>query len=228
MDGAPVDGPSLELDPESAASARLRQSSHPLVSDPVSETWATLLERPESGETDRPVLVQWVSSDSPAPPAHYHPKTETFTALDGRLTVVRDGDPVRLDPGESLTVDAGVAHTFRNDTAGPVAFEAELPSMRTVKGLYTAWGLAHERGTDGDGTFAGPGPVQSLLIAADLSTETTMTAVPVSVQRLLWATVGRLARLSGTTGIDEAYLDASFWNRHVEQPAWEDSADVAY
>ena len=63
--------------------------------------------------------------------------------------------------------------------------------------------------------------MQSLLVAADLYDETTMTVLPLPLQRLLWATVGRVARLSGATGIDDTYLDASFWERHVEQPEWE-------
>jgi quercetin dioxygenase-like cupin family protein len=198
------------------------------VSDPVSRTWATLLERPSAGETDRPVLVQWVSPDSSAPPVHSHPETETFETLDGELTVVCDGTPVELGPGESLTVDPGRAHTFRNDTDDVVAFKAELPSIRTVEGLYTAWGVAHERGSDEAGSYPGPGPITSLLIAADLAEETTITAVPRPVQRVLWATVGRVARLAGATGIDERYLDPSFWERHVEQPDWGDSDDGAY
>jgi mannose-6-phosphate isomerase-like protein (cupin superfamily) len=221
VDGTSADGPTLALDPESPASVLLRQSPRPLVSDPASRTWATLLEVPDSGETDRPVLVQWVSPGSPEPPVHHHPTTETFRALEGRVTVVREGDPIRLDPGESLTVEPGQEHTFRNDTDEIVAFRAELPSIRTLKGLYTAWGLAHERGSDASGTYPGPGAVQSLVIAAELSDETTMTMAPLPVQRLLWATVGRVARLAGATGIDDAYLDASFWNRHVEQPEWE-------
>ncbi|WP_313692428.1 cupin domain-containing protein [Halorarum halobium] len=220
VDGRPVAGPTLELDPESPASALLRQSPHPLVSDPAGGTWAALLERPDSGRSDRPVLVQWVSPASPEPPVHYHSTTETFRPLEGQLTVVREGDPIRLDPDESLTVEPERAHTFRNDTDEVVAFEAELPSMRTVNGLYTAWGLAHERGRDGDGTYPGPGPVQSLVLAADLADETTMTTIPRPIQRLLGATVGRIARLTGAAGRTDAYLDASFWNRHVEQPEW--------
>jgi hypothetical protein len=93
--------------------------------------------------------------------------------------------------------------------------------MRTVRGLYTAWGLAHERGSDEQGNYPGPGTMRSLLVAADLYDETTMTVLPLPLQRLLWATVGRVARLSGATGIDDTYLDASFWERHVEQPEWE-------
>jgi len=220
-DGTPTDGPALDLHPKSAASALLRQSPRPLVSDPVSETWATLLERPEQGETDRPVLVQWVSPESPAPPPHCHPTTETFRALAGTVTVVREGDPVRLDSGASLTVEPGQAHTFRNDTDETVAFSAALPSMLTVSALYTAWGLAHERGSDDDGTYPGPGLLRSLVIAADLFDETTMSMAPLPVQRLLWAVVGRAARLSGVPGIDDAYLESPFWERHVEQPEWD-------
>ena len=215
VDGAPSDGPTLELALESPATVRLRQSPAPLVSDPASETWATLLARPDSGESDRPVLVQWVSPSSPAPPVHRHPKTETFRALEGRLTVVREGDPIQLAPGDSLTVEPGQRHTFRNDTDETVAFSAELPSMWTVKGLYTAWGLAHERIGDS------PGPLQSLAIAAALYDETVTAIAPPPIQRLLWPAVGRLARLAGVDGIDDAYLDASFWDRHVEQPAWD-------
>lgn len=220
VDGAPIDGPTLELNRESPASDLLRQSPRPLVSDPASRTWATLLERPDAGETDRPVLVQWLSLESPEPLAHYHPATESFTALEGRLTVVREGAPVELDPGDSLTVDPGRAHTFRNDTDETVAFRAELPSMTTVKGLFTAWKLAHERGGDENGNFPGPGPVQSLVIAADLYDETTVATAPQSVQKPFWVTVGLFARLSGATGVDDASLDASFWERHVEQPDW--------
>lgn len=218
VDGVPIDGPALELNPESAASDLLRQSPHPLVSDPVNRTWATLLERPDSGETDRPVLVQWVSPESPKPPTHHHPTTETFRTLEGQVTIICEGEPIQLGPGESLTVEPGQDHTFRNDTDETVAFRAELPSMQTVKGLFTAWGLAHERGSDHDGNYPGPGLLESLVVAADLYEETTMTMVPLPVQRLLWATVGRVARLSGATGITDEYLDASFWDRHVEQP----------
>ena len=219
--GTPVDGPALALSPESPASVRLRQSPRPLVSDPASETWATLLERPDQGETDRPVLLQWVSPDSPAPPPHYHPTTETFRALEGTLTVVREGDPVRLAPGDSLTVDPGQVHTFRNDTDETVAFRAALPSMRTVRGLYTAWGLAHERGRDDDGRYPGPGLLPSLAIAAEMYDATVLATVPEPVQRPLWAAVDRATDLAGATSLDDASLDPSFWHRHVEQPVWE-------
>ena len=162
------------------------------------------------------MFLQWVSPAAPAPPPHRHPTTETFRALEGTLTVVCEGDPVRLAPGDSLTVEPGQRHTFRNDTDGVVAFRAEVPSMLMVEGLYTAWGATHERG--GSGEYGGPGALRALLVGADMHDETTMTAAPVGLQRALWATVGRVARLLGRDGVEKRYLEESFWRRHVEQP----------
>lgn len=214
-DGSPLDGPALVLDSDGPAAALLRDAGRPLVSGPSSGTWAVLLERPGEGDADRPVLLQWLAPDAAEPPPHVHPTDETFAAVEGTLTVVVDGEARRLPPGESVTVPPGVEHTFRNDTGAAVAFRAELPSMRTVRALYTVWGLDHEGATDADGQ---PGPLRGLLLAGDLHPETTATAAPVVVQRLLWATVGRLARAVGHEGVEERYLDDEFWERRVEQP----------
>jgi quercetin dioxygenase-like cupin family protein len=210
-DGEPVAGPALDLDPEGRAAALFRRSSAPLVSDPAGRTWATLLERGE-----RPELLQWLAPDAARPPAHVHPTTETFTAVEGELTVGVDGEPHRLAPGETRTVEPGREHAFRNDTDGVVAFRAEVPSMLLVKGLYTAWGVTHERG--GNREYGGPGALRALLVAADMHDETTTAAAPVAVQRALWATVGRVARLLGREGVEARYLEDGFWRRHVEQP----------
>jgi quercetin dioxygenase-like cupin family protein len=220
--GAPREGPVLELDPESEAAALLRDAPRPLASNPGAGTWGVLLSRPDEGETEAPELLQWLGPDAARPPVHRHPAPERFEVLRGRLTVVIEGAADRLDPGEAATVDPGVEHTFRNDTDGFVAFRAELPSMRTVLSLYTTWGLDHEGAFGADGEFGQPGPLHGLAISEDAHPDTTMTAIPVPVQRLLWATVGRAARALGHAGIDESSLDDAFWRRHVEQPVLEE------
>jgi len=134
------------------------------------------------------------------------------------LTVVVDGEPTVLAPGESVTVEPGWEHTFRNDTGDVVAFRAEPPSMLTVESLYTVWGLDHEGAFGSDGEYGEPGLLRALVISEDVADETTMTAVPLAAQRVLWATVGRLARAVGYSGIDDRYLDDAFWERRVEQP----------
>ncbi|WP_459194362.1 cupin domain-containing protein [Halosimplex sp. J119] len=223
----PKPGPALELDRDGPSARLLRESPHALVSSPGADTWATLLERPTDGATgrcgpavdhDRPVLAQWLGPDAPEPPAHVHPTTETFEAVEGTLTVEVDGRTRRLSAGESATVDAGVEHTFRNATDGTVAFRAEMPSMRTVASLYTVWALDHEGAFGGDGEYGQPGLLHALPVSEDVYPDTETTIAPVTVQRALWATVGRLARSVGYTGIDEAYLADAFWERRVEQP----------
>jgi hypothetical protein len=44
------------------------------------------------------------------------------------------------------------------------------------------------------------------------------TALPLSVQKALWATVGRLARRLGYRAVDERFLADAFWTARVEQP----------
>jgi quercetin dioxygenase-like cupin family protein len=221
--GDPTDRPALELAPDGRAATLLAASPRPLASSPGQGTWATLLERPKEGDTDRPVLVQWLAADASQPPPHTHPTTETFEAVTGELTVVRDCDLDVLAPGESVTVEPGTEHAFRNDTDGTVAFRARLPSMRTARALHSVWGMDHEgvfgNGPPGSGERYGePGLLHGLLLAESLRGETTMTDAPLSVQRVLWATVGRVARAVGYRGVDERYLEDGFWERRVEQP----------
>jgi hypothetical protein len=226
--GNPREGPALTLDPDSPAGVLLAQSPNALVSDPAGPTWATLLARPDDATPgrpagaagDRPVLLQWVAPDAGSPPAHVHPTTETFEAVEGTVTVVIEGDPVRLGRGESVTVAAGQAHTFRNDTEETVAFTAALPSMRTVRALYTIWGHTHEGGQDG--RYGRPGPLTVLPVAAEMADETTLTAGPPLLQRAVLAAVGRVAGALGDGGIDDRYLADDFWAPRVEQPAFAD------
>lgn len=229
-DGDPTDGPALELDPEGRAATLLADAAGPLVSSPGAGTWAALLERPGDGETDRPVLFQWLAPNAAEPPPHVHPTTETFEAVTGELTVVLDGDTRRLAPGESVTVDPGVEHAFRNDTGETVAFRAELPSMRTVETLFATWGLDHEGAFGNEGgvathtdaydpaAYGEPGPVHGLLLAAHAYDETVTTSAPVAVQRVLWATVAPVTRALGYEGVADRFLTDAFWERRVEQP----------
>lgn len=216
--GKPIDGPALEMAANSREADLFQMSSRPLASHPGAGTWGNLLERPDEGKTDSPVLLQWLSPGSTEPPVHVHPTRETFEVLRGTLTVAADGEIHRLDSGREITISANVEHTFRNETDKFVTFRAELPSMKTVKSLYTTWGRDHERVFSADDEFGEPGLLHGLVLSEDLYNETTMKIAPLPAQRLLWMTVGRAARAVGYSGIDESYLKDEFWKRHVEQP----------
>jgi quercetin dioxygenase-like cupin family protein len=57
-----------------------------------------------------------VETDDPrgtAPPLHiHHNEEETFFVLDGRLTVLVDGEPLQLGPGDFAVVPRGVPHAY--------------------------------------------------------------------------------------------------------------------
>lgn len=48
------------------------------------------------------------------PPLHRHPPDELFHVIEGQMTVFREGERIDVGPGESVIVDGGVPHTFRN------------------------------------------------------------------------------------------------------------------
>src|SRR3954470_17919220 len=63
-----------------------------------------------------------IQPGAPGPPPHIHPDPvrETFEVLEGEFELLHGGDWKRLRAGESMTVEPGVAHTFRNESGAPV------------------------------------------------------------------------------------------------------------
>lgn len=212
--GEPTDGPGIELDPDGPAADMLRDSPHALASSPGLGQWLTLL----TDGDERPAILLWLSPDASELPPHWHTEAdEYFRAVEGELTVVVDGEPHRLAPGDDLTVEPGRKHTFRNDTDDVVAAYVELPWTKTAETLLTVCGRDHEGAFGGDGEYGEPGLLHGLVMAEAVSEGTRIAAGPQLVQRALWATVGRVARARGHRAVDPRYLRDEFWERTVEQ-----------
>lgn len=215
-DGSPVEQPGLELDPDGTAAALLEKSPHALASGPGMGMWAVRL---DDADADRPEMVVWLAPDATELPPHTHATgSETFEAVSGTLTVVVDGEAREIAAGDSVTVEPGAEHNFRNDTDGFVAFRVEAPWARTVAMQYTAFGKDHEGAFGPDGAYSEPGLLHGLLASEAVSEETKISAGPVVVQRLLWATIGRVGKWLGHRGVDQRFLADEFWREHVEQP----------
>ena len=215
--GEPAEGPALELDPDGRAVERFAESPHPLASGPGSEMWSTILRYPSRDRTDAPAMLVWLGPDAMELPPHVHPiGSEYFRALRGEVTLVVDGDRHRLSPGQEMTIEAGDEHYFRNETGDYAAFYVEPPWEKTIDTQFTVFGMDHE-GIFGD-PYGEPDVLQGLLLAEYVRAGTRITAAPVVLQRVLWATVGRLARALGRQAVDERYLDDEFWLDAVEQP----------
>ena len=79
-------------------------------------------DKPSDRQTQPLHMEFLIQPGAPGPPPHIHPHPvrETFEVLEGEFEL-RHGDewkPVRA--GESLTVEPGTVHTFRNESGAPV------------------------------------------------------------------------------------------------------------
>lgn len=217
--GEPTEGTALEINPDGRAMELFSDSPHALASSPGMGMWSTILRYPESSEKDTPAMLVWLSPEATTLPTHIHTSsTETFRPAEGELTVVVDDDPQHLAIGEELTVEPGSPHYFRNDTDDFVAFQVEVPWKKTIDTQYMTAGLDHEGYFGADDGYGEPDFIQGLLLAEYVNDETRIPIAPQFVQQVLWASIGRIARLTGRRAMDERYLRDRFWESHVEQP----------
>ena len=70
---------------------------------------------PADPERDPSEVVFTAQPNGPAPPPHIHPRQrEVFTLEEGDFELLLDGSWRKLAPGESVTVEPGATHTYRN------------------------------------------------------------------------------------------------------------------
>lgn len=219
IDGEPADGPALELESDGPAARLLRESPYPLASSPAAELWSAITQYPERDGSSEPAMVVWVGPDSMELPPHVHlHDSEYFRTLRGEVTLVVDDEHHHLSSGEDITIDPGQPHYFRNNTDDYVAFYAETPWVRTIEVQFTFFGMDHDGVFSRDGSYSEPDLFQGLLMSEYLHERTRITSIPFTVQRLLWATLGQFAKISGRKAVDTAYLNDEFWRETVEQP----------
>lgn len=210
-DGTPGPGTGFDVEPGSWLAERVAERSGPISSHPTRPIWA-IPQPTDDSEVNRSVSVVGAGYGGPA--EHYHDRSpEVFIVESGRITMTCDGTDHVVTAGESITVETGVRHTFRNDTDERALVTTEIHSPgRLSEVLPTLGGLAHdsERSTEH--------PLQQVAIASRLDGNTTFTrqerpGVGVAVDAL-----APLARAAGYRGAYGKYLQPAFWRDHVEQP----------
>lgn len=217
--GEPTDGPALELNPTGSAAELFTESPYPLASSPAAELWSAILQYPERDGSSEPAMLVWVGPDAMELPPHVHVNdSEYFRTLEGEATLVVDGQTHQLGPEDDITIESGCEHYFRNDTDEYVAFYVEAPWVKTIDVQFTFFGMDHDGVFSRDGSYAEPDFLQGILMAEHLYEGTRINAIPFTVQRFLWATLGRVAKAWGREAVDMTYLDDEFWKETVEQP----------
>lgn len=203
----PVDSPTVEL---------LAEASSPLISNPVlGEYGAALVEAEDvDGAFMRALAITPPGAAGPA--EHYHPYyDESFEVVEGEFVFEVEGDPQTLGPGESVTVEAGTEHTFRNESDSYATCVVETrPAGRLGDVVQLLYGLAHDGRLPESGR---PSFLQAMVMADEMGDDTIFTSPPPEVQRLLAAVFAPLGRLMGNRAHYPAYAEDSFWEERVEQ-----------
>jgi quercetin dioxygenase-like cupin family protein len=95
--------------------------------------WRTNLQRHDLTVPGREMIQSRVDVEPDSPPIrHFHPGEEIIYVLEGSLEYQIDGQPAKVyNPGDVLTVPAGVIHAVRNVGTGNAA---ELATYVVEKG----------------------------------------------------------------------------------------------
>lgn len=144
---------------------------------------------------------------------HVHPNMiERFTVVSGRLDACIAGKAFSLEPGQSATVEAGVAHDWWNNSKtaeAQVLIEIErangadhIDPNRFELLIGMLFGLANAGKVDRKGR---PSPLQAAVIAKEFADVIVFTRPSPAIQRVALGILVPLANLLGYRAIDPSY-----------------------
>lgn len=127
---------------------------------------------------------------------HLHPALhESFSVLQGELTVVRDGRRSKLRVGESAHIEAGVWHDCFNAADVDAVVRVEVTAGERFAHMIDAlFGLAREGCVNVNGV---PNLLQLALTAQEFSDVIVFRKPPPAVQRVVFGALGPIARRRG-------------------------------
>lgn len=127
---------------------------------------------------------------------HVHPyQSERFEVVSGRLTMKAGRKKIELGPGESYTVEPGVAHKFSNESDDEVRFTCEVrPALSFEDLIETMYGLASDGKTNRKGM---PNPLRLAVVARHHFDHVRLPLVPHSLQKVALAMGAPLGRILG-------------------------------
>jgi quercetin dioxygenase-like cupin family protein len=136
---------------------------------------------------------------------------ERFRVDEGRIGLGVEGAERTVEPGEEVTVPAGVAHRWWNDGQDEARVRVELrPALDTQTFFETFFGLARDGKTNSKGI---PGILQIAVAYKQLGASCPMLVKPpASVQRTVFTLLAPIGRLLGRRS---AYAKYSAGGRNV-------------
>lgn len=203
----PVDSPTVEL---------LAEAASPLISNPVLGEYGAALVDPEEVDGEYMEALAITPPGATGPAEHYHPGyDERFEVVEGEFVFEVKGEPRTLGPGESVAVEAGTPHTFRNESESYATCVLEArPAGRLTDVVQLLFGLAHDGKLPESGQ---PSFFQAMVMAEEMGDDTVFTSPPPVLQRILARVFGPIGRLLGYRATYPEYEDDAFWETRVEQ-----------
>lgn len=164
--------------------------------NPVTRERGTILELPYNNPEGRLTVELTALAGARVVGEHRHPAiVERFTALEGELTVKRDGQTSIVREGESAVVEPGVWHDWWNASDRDARARVEItPGERFAHMIETLFGLARLGHTNAKGM---PNPLQLALFAPEFSDVFVFRSPPPAVQRALFTVLAPIARWRG-------------------------------
>jgi len=153
---------------------------------------------PTDPARDPSEIVFTTHPGGPAPPPHVHPhQRETFTLEDGDFELLVGGSWRKLAPGDSLVVEPGEVHTFRNKgTRTARVRTVHEPGLSFEDYIRDIHATATEHGTE----KIGPAMAARMAVIWRRH-EDTIQPGPLPI-RVGFAVLGRLAPLLGLRPAD--------------------------
>jgi len=163
---------------------------------PVTGESATIIELPWTNPKGRVVAELTAAAGARDAGEHSHDGiVESFTALDGELTVKRDGETSILSEGETAVIEPGAWHDWWNATDRDALVRVEItPGERFTHMIETLFGLGRLGHTNAKGM---PDPLQLALFGQEFSDVIVFRKPPPAVQRVVFGLLAPVARWRG-------------------------------
>ena len=142
------------------------------------------------------VLIEAAVAAGGGVAAHVHPyQTEEFEILSGSVEFRKDGDKVVATEGDSVTVEPGTVHRFKNVGGDEARFLAKVsPALEFESFLETMFALAADGKTNKKGM---PNPVRMTVIANAYFDDVRAPHVPGAIQKAVLSAGAAVGRLVG-------------------------------
>jgi quercetin dioxygenase-like cupin family protein len=136
--------------------------------------------------------------------SHVHPyQTEEFEILSGSVEFRKDGEKVLAEHGDTVVVEPGTVHRFKNVGAHEARFVAKVsPALEFESFLETMFALAADGKTNRKGM---PNPVRMAVIAKAYFDDVRAPHVPGAIQKAALSAGAAVGRL---VGYEPSYVPA--------------------